>query len=133
MTTNEDEIEYEVEEIRDRRVYDGKIQYFVKWAGYPEASSTWTDESSLPNCPGQLANFFTVVKAKRKKQKEAPKLLTIRPVKFVSHGVDGGRLFFTLLFSDGFTKTLSVDSAKRDHIALLFDYLESITAFKLEN
>ena len=50
------EEEYEVEKILDKRTYYGKIQYLIKWKGYPISESSWEPESNL-NCPELLKDF----------------------------------------------------------------------------
>ena len=48
---NEDE--YEVEQILDKRKHYGKIQYLIKWKGYPLSEASWKPEENL-NCPELL-------------------------------------------------------------------------------
>lgn len=38
---------YDVEKIRDDRMFRGKKQYLIKWVGYPETDNTWEFESNL--------------------------------------------------------------------------------------
>ncbi len=52
---NEEE-EYEVEKILDKRKHYGKIQYLIKWKGYPLSEASWEPESNL-NCPDLLKEF----------------------------------------------------------------------------
>jgi len=52
----DDEEEYEVEEILDKRKHYKKIQYLVKWKGYPLSEASWEPESNL-NCPELLKAF----------------------------------------------------------------------------
>ena len=42
--------EFEVESIRDRRVYRKKVQYLVKWRGYESDDNTWEPEAHLTDC-----------------------------------------------------------------------------------
>ena len=51
-----DEEEYEVEEILDKRKHYGKIQYLIKWKGYPLSEASWEPEENL-NCPEILKKF----------------------------------------------------------------------------
>ena len=51
-----DEEEYEVEEILDKRKHYGKIQYLIKWKGYPLSEASWEPEEYL-NCPEILKKF----------------------------------------------------------------------------
>ena len=38
------EEEFEVEEISDSRVRHGKLQYLIKWRGYPDTDNEWIPE-----------------------------------------------------------------------------------------
>jgi len=55
VIVNEDE-EYEVEEILDKRKHYGKTQYLIKWKGYPLSEASWEPEKNL-NCPDLLEEF----------------------------------------------------------------------------
>jgi len=48
--------EYEVEKILDKRKHYGKIQYLIKWKGYPLSEASWEPENNL-NCPDLLEEF----------------------------------------------------------------------------
>ncbi|XP_055370700.1 SUN domain-containing protein 2-like isoform X2 [Condylostylus longicornis] len=43
----EEEEEYLVEKIEDRRKRYGKIEYYIKWAGYPQEENTWEPEDNI--------------------------------------------------------------------------------------
>ncbi len=51
-------MEYEVEDILDSVVEDGKQFYLVKWRSCDE--TTWQPLSDLTNCPDLLQDFHTV-------------------------------------------------------------------------
>ena len=53
--------EFEVESIRDRRVYRRKVQYLVKWRGYESNDNTWEPEEHLTDCKA-LDAFLTSLK-----------------------------------------------------------------------
>jgi hypothetical protein len=40
---------FEVEEIREKKVENGKEKYFVKWMNWPESSNTWEPITNLSN------------------------------------------------------------------------------------
>jgi len=50
------EEEYEVEQILDKRTRYGKTQYLIKWKGYPLSEASWEPEEYL-NCPELLKEF----------------------------------------------------------------------------
>ncbi|KAG1836402.1 hypothetical protein DFJ58DRAFT_734999 [Suillus subalutaceus] len=65
----DDQEEFVVEEVLDSRQFRGKVQYRVKWKGYPIEESTWEPEENVKNSPILIAEFHkknpTAAKPKR--------------------------------------------------------------------
>ncbi len=49
--------EYEVEAIIDSRSFRGKLQYLVKWLGYPTSENQWLPASELSHAADAVASF----------------------------------------------------------------------------
>lgn len=79
----EEEPEYEVEKVVDKRIHKGKVEYLLKWKGYPSDDNTWEPEDSL-ECPELLQEYernrarekqpVEIKKEKKEKRKE-PRLV----------------------------------------------------------
>ena len=55
----EQDVEYEVEEILEARIYYRKLQYRVKWVGYAE-DLEWYNAANFKNSPYKLRDFHAV-------------------------------------------------------------------------
>lgn len=62
---------YVVEEIKEKRVKDGKVQYKIKWQDYPEQDCTWEEEENVldKDMVREFEKKIGILKDKKKKAK----------------------------------------------------------------
>lgn len=51
--------ESKVEEILEKRIKNGRIEYFVKWVGLKISESTWEPEENLPNSKNLIKEYLS--------------------------------------------------------------------------
>jgi hypothetical protein len=49
--------EFEVEKLENSHVHWGRLQYLVKWKGYPSSENTWEPTSAVKNSPDLVTAF----------------------------------------------------------------------------
>lgn len=66
------EQEYSVEIILDKRLNNNKVEYFIKWIGYDDRENCWEPEENL-NCVDLINAFEERLKREEKKRKRREK------------------------------------------------------------
>ncbi|VFQ84266.1 unnamed protein product [Cuscuta campestris] len=66
---------YDLEAIRKKRIRRGKVEYLIKWRGWPESANTWEPIENLETCPDVIAAFERRLLSR--KQGRKPKSNTI--------------------------------------------------------
>jgi hypothetical protein len=62
--SSDKEGEFEVEEIRGKRIHRGKVQYLVKWVGYGEEDNTWEPVEHLVNSETAVNEYESIIQKK---------------------------------------------------------------------
>ena len=58
--------DYNVEEILEKRITNGKTEYFIKWHGFKISESTWEPEENLKNSQDFIDKFLKGEEANKK-------------------------------------------------------------------
>lgn len=83
MSRNQSKSDYfKVEKILDKRTINRRLEYLIKWAGYPESENTWEPAKNLASCKNVIKEFNAACKAGNKnKAKIKPPPLELPPHK----------------------------------------------------
>ncbi|XP_036323132.1 chromobox protein homolog 3 [Rhagoletis pomonella] len=76
-----------VEKICDKRITpEGKVEYFIKWRGYPSAENTWEPEENC-DCPALIQKFEESRAKSKKRGEKKPKVEEIQKPRGYERGL----------------------------------------------
>jgi len=131
MEEDDQEEEYVVEKILDKRTRSGRVEYFLKWKGYGENDNTWEPAENL-NCP-KLINQFELdynlkqnPSEKSSDKKDKPKYgfeRGLEPERILEAIDDGGELVFLISWEgSSIIEVVSAAEAKARYPQLVINY-----------
>ncbi|XP_005190971.1 chromobox protein homolog 3 [Musca domestica] len=76
-----------VEKIMDKRITpEGKVEYFIKWRGYPNSDNTWEPEENC-DCPSIIQKFEESRAKSKKRGEKKPKMEEIQKLRGYDRGL----------------------------------------------
>ncbi|EDW80615.1 heterochromatin protein 1C [Drosophila willistoni] len=82
------ESNFVVERIVDKRITgEGKVEYFIKWRGYPSADNTWEPEENC-DCPALIQRFEESRAKSKKRGEKKPKCEEIQKPRGYDRGLE---------------------------------------------
>lgn len=78
---------WEIEQVVGRRMKGGRVQYLVRWKGFPEAENTWEPAENLCNTAMSDAVRFTKMMNKRKLELNQAEELLLAPDRNTNFGI----------------------------------------------
>ena len=73
--------EYQVEQIMGKRVRRGRIEYKIKWDGFPVSQCTWEPLSHLENIKEMISNYEKKIKQKSNNFNKKERSRSTSPIK----------------------------------------------------
>ncbi|XP_034664362.1 chromobox protein homolog 3-like [Drosophila subobscura] len=67
--------EFSVERVEDKRLVNGRTEYYLKWKGYPRSENTWEPVENL-DCPDLISTFEESLKTKKEPKKRVATVST---------------------------------------------------------
>ncbi|KAJ0971137.1 hypothetical protein J5N97_019096 [Dioscorea zingiberensis] len=61
---------YEIEDIRKKRIRKGKLQYLIKWRGWPETANTWEPLENIRSCSDIIDAFEERLQSPKKRKRK---------------------------------------------------------------
>ena len=141
----EEEEEWEVEKVIGKRIRHKRVQYLLKWKGYPVEESTWEYADDC-FCKDLIEDFL---QREERKSKHAHTSHTTVRINFVQPprrplarerpislsitkiGQADGRLAYVMKLDDGRTMTMDSARARRNNITELARQLENVLFSRL--
>ncbi|KAH8311306.1 hypothetical protein KR044_005568 [Drosophila immigrans] len=82
------ESNFVVERIVDKRITaEGKVEYFIKWRGYPSGDNTWEPEENC-DCPALIQRFEESRAKSKKRGEKKPKCEEIQKPRGYDRGLE---------------------------------------------
>lgn len=155
----EEDKEYTIEKILDRRIHMGELEYYVKWQNFPDEDNTW-ELSKFLDCHSLIAQFESQ-RAKKNLKRQAEikineiyvdkaKKLKIEPSLITDNAFDyghiaekilcalnkGGKIAFLIQFKDLDQPELIESDMAYSHIPMMVikfyeEHLKLLQAFSL--
>ena len=84
----DEDVEYEVEEVLDKRVVKGKPEYLIRWQGYSKYHDTWEPKDHLQNAEELVAAYHRLHDRSKKKKESVTTPITspLEEIEIVSPG-----------------------------------------------
>lgn len=126
---NNNDQEYEVEKIVDRRISQKKVEYLIRWKGYTSSADTWETLENLIACDECINNYLSQesenIKKRNKEEREKSRVTSVQ------FGIinEASEISYHVITSDGKEKDLTSKEMRMNYPFELLKFLEK-TSFK---